>query len=94
MTLPPSTARLFAHEDQQLLLAPSGRGLLIARLLEEGDGEDLRWLLAEVPESELRAWVARHGGRKLSRRSRAFWADVLGTPAGEPAAFAAAVWPL
>ena len=70
------------------------RGLLIERLLEDGDGDDLRWLSTVVDESALAAWVARAGARKLSRRSRAFWALVLGVEAAPPAATAVALWPL
>lgn len=92
MSIPAATARLFAHEDLASLQAPAGRGLLIGRLLEEGDGEDLRWLFAELPEAEIAAWLAQRGDRKLSRRSRAFWSSALGVPSGEPAV--TALWPL
>jgi hypothetical protein len=51
---------------------------VIARLLEDGDSTDLAWLCEAVPEAELADWLGRHGGRKLSRRSRAFWEVVLG----------------
>jgi hypothetical protein len=53
---------------------------VIARLLEDGDGADLAWLCEAVPEADLAGWLVRHGGRKLSRRSRAFWETVLGAP--------------
>lgn len=92
MTIPAAAARHFAHEELESLRPPSGRGLLIGRLLEDGDGEDLRGLFSEFPEPEIAAWLARRGARKLSRRSRAFWTHVLGTPVGEPAG--AALWPL
>jgi hypothetical protein len=91
--LPARTARLFPHEVVEQLPA-DGPGLVIARLLEEGDGEDLRWLARATGEAELAAWVRRRGGRKLSRRSRAFWVCVLGVPAPRPAAAAAELWPL
>jgi hypothetical protein len=91
--LPARGARLFPHEVVDELPA-RGRGLLIARLLEEGDGEDLRWLAGAVSESELAAWLRRHGGRKLSRRSRAFWECALGVTAGPAAAGAPELWPL
>lgn len=54
---------------------------MINRLLEDGDGADLAWLCEEVPEADLAGWLRRHGRRKLSRRSRAFWEIVLGTAA-------------
>lgn len=71
-----------------------GRGALLARLLEDGDREDLRALATLVGRDAIAAWVARHGRRRLSRRSRAFWstAFALETPAASPAA--EALWPL
>ena len=68
--------------------------MLIARLLEDGDAADLAWLFGRFPESEITDWLARHGGRLLSARSRAFWEDVLGRPAGPAHPEAAALWPL
>ena len=94
MTLPERTARLFAHEDLNALTRPEGQGLLIGRLLEEGDGEDLRWLFSQVPAAEAKAWFAVHAGRKLSRRSRAFWSAVLDSAPGPINDGAAALWPL
>lgn len=71
-----------------------GRGVLLARLLEDGDRADLRALAAVVGGDAIAAWVARHGRRRLSRRSRAFWSTVFAreTPAASPAA--EALWPL
>ena len=89
--LPEHTARLFPNEDVE---SAEARGLLIERILEDGDGDDLRWLTAEVAESELADWVTRAGGRKLSRRSRAYWSQVLGVDSGTAAASAATLWPL
>ena len=89
--LPERTARLFPDREVPSI---EGRGLLIERILEDGDGEDLRWLSTEVPEADLAAWVARAGARKLSRRSRAYWALVLGVESGAPVEAAAALWPL
>jgi hypothetical protein len=66
----------------------------LARLLEDGDGADLTWLTAQIPEPEIAAWLARHGGRQLSRRSRAFWAAVLDILPGPPAPGSDALWPL
>ncbi len=94
--LPERTARLFQFTEvaRQDVLSADGRGLLIERILEDGDGDDLRWLATQVAESDLAAWLARSGGRKLSRRSRAYWRLVLGVEAGPLAASAVALWPL
>jgi hypothetical protein len=85
---PEGTRRLFPHYDEV------GDSLLIARLLEDGDAADLAWLFARFPENEIADWLSRHGGRLLSGRSRAFWEDVLGRPAGPVHPEAAALWPL
>jgi hypothetical protein len=50
---------------------------VLALLLEDGDRADLAWLCRQLPEGALAAWVERHGARRLSRRSLAFWAVVL-----------------
>jgi hypothetical protein len=73
---------------------PAARGALIARLLEDGDRADLAWLGRAVGREALAAWVARHGSRRLSRRSRAFAAVALGVadPGSDPRA--EALWPL
>jgi hypothetical protein len=68
--------------------------LVIGRLLEDGDGADLAWLCEAVPEEELAAWLERRGGRKLSRRSRAFWEIVLDRRAGPAAESGDLLWPL
>lgn len=98
MSLPAGARRLFAHWDGEDLAPERASSLLIPRLLEDGDAADLAWLLAAFPEPEIAAWLARHGGRQLSRRSRAFWEAVLGVAAGPPVPEdrpeAKALWPL
>lgn len=80
MTLPPAARRLFPGYDESLLTAPGGRGLLLARLLEDGDRGDLRWLFATVADDEVRAWLETEGQRQLSRRSQALWRLHFGLP--------------
>lgn len=66
----------------------------VARLLEEGSREELRQLLDRVGADSLRDWFLRHGARVLSRRSRAFWAEVwLGRPL-ESSELSRQLWPL
>lgn len=89
MELPPETRRLFPGCD----LKP-GLPFVIARLLEDGDEADLRWLTRHVPESELAAWLESRGGRQLSLRSRAFWEAVLGRRAGGESPIRKDLWPL
>lgn len=84
MKLPPATRRLFPSHRAEDLLRGTGRGLLVGRLLEEGDRRDLAWLTAEIGEQTLADWVERRGRRQLSRRSLAFWSRLLDTPRAEP----------
>ncbi len=53
---------------------------VLARLLEDGDRADLGWLCARLSADALAGWVERHGARRLSRRSLAFWAVTLDRP--------------
>lgn len=89
MEIPPETRRLFPGYDSN-----PGLPFVIARLLEDGDAADLRWLTRNVSESDLAAWLESRGGRQLSVRSRSFWEVVLGRPAGGEAAIRKDLWPL
>ena len=94
MSLSEGARRLFAHWEEEDLTPERAPSLLIARLLEDGDAGDLAWLLETFPEPEVAAWLARHGGRRLSARSRAFWEVVLGVEPGPAFREAKALWPL
>jgi len=95
-TLPAGARRLFPYHAPEELTAERAPGLLIPRLLEDGDAADLAWLSGAYGEERLAAWIAARGGRQLSRRSRAFWAVVLDASPSEPppARAAADLWPL
>jgi hypothetical protein len=95
VVVPEHTLRLFPGLDAAELAGPEApsRDLLIGRLLEHGDGEDLRWLAATLGETALAEWLERHGWR-LSRRSLPFWELVLGRRAPARPAAAAELWPL
>ncbi|MDX1999495.1 MAG: hypothetical protein SF066_17390 [Thermoanaerobaculia bacterium] len=90
MTLPEGARRLFPPD---LAVLPEG-DFVIERLLEEGDSADLRWLASHRGEAALGEWFGRCGGRRLSRRSRAFWALVLDRAPSLPAPGAEELWPL
>jgi len=89
LEIPTETRRLFPGYD-----SPPGLPFLIARLLEDGDEADLRWLTRNVPETDLADWLEQRGGRQLSLRSRAFWEAVLGRPAGGEVPVRRELWPL
>jgi hypothetical protein len=88
------TRRLFPHYEDEALDLRHGRSLILSRLLEDGDGDDLSWLTANVPEEEIAEWFGRHGGRQLSARSRELWRVVLGQEPGPVHPEARALWPL
>jgi hypothetical protein len=82
---PSSLQRLFPDSAAGLLSEPANP-VVIARILEEGEEADLRWLTETLDEGELGRWLEARGGRQLSPRSRSFWCLVLGTapsPASE-----------
>jgi hypothetical protein len=90
--LPTTVARHFP--DGVALGDPLGRSLAIGRLLEDGDRADLAWLAAVVDRAEIAAWLDRHGARRLSRRSRAFWFTAFDRAPQAAPANAQALWPL
>lgn len=87
---PEGTGRLFPHG---VPLDEAHRGNLIARLLEEGDAADLRWLVEQIGEGKVADWLRRDGGRALSHRSRVFWELVLDAEAGGGHRRAGDLWP-
>ena len=93
-SLPHSTHRLFAHYRDRDLLAEENLDFVIGRLLEEGNGDDLRWLTTVVTEPELARWLALRGDRQLSRRSRCFWELTLETSSREASLGSIQTWPL
>lgn len=90
MTLPVGARRLFAGD---LELDPDS-DFVLERLLEAGDSEDLGWLVARRGEGDLATWLGRAGGRRLTRRSRAFWALVLDREPSPEVSLAQELWPL
>lgn len=93
MKMPADARRLFPHYEDEALDLRHGRSLILSRLLEDGDGADLAWLMANVPEEEIAEWFGRHGGRQLSARSRELWRVVLGQEPGPVHPETRALWP-
>ncbi len=90
--IPSGTDRLFPHHRAEEALASPN--FLIGRLLEDGDGADLRWLFASHGTAAARDWFALRGERQLSSRSRAFWTLILNQQTGLAVATAEELWPL
>ncbi len=65
-------ARLPDHYDPAGVDPERHAPWLMASLLEEGDSEDLRWLVARFGVDRLGRWVSDRGERQLSTRSLAF----------------------
>ena len=84
--LPPAARRLFgdpgtdAGPEVPPLDAAAPDPHVLGRLLEDGDRADLTWLGRQLSADELAGWIERHGARRLSRRSLAFWAVALDRP--------------
>jgi len=92
--LPATVRQRFAGYAEHELRAPAHRDFLAARLMEEGSGGDLRWLVRTIGRDALASLLERRGGRALSRRSRAFWERVLGVRSAPPHPLAHELWPL
>ena len=94
ISLPAAVRERFSGYDDAELSAATHRDFLIARLMEEGDGAELRWLVRTFGRDALASLLARRGGRALSRRSRAFWERLLGVRSAAPHPLAHELWPL
>jgi len=92
--LPGAVRDRFPGYAERELLAPEYRDFLVARLMEEGSGEELRWLVRTLGREALASLIERRGGRTLSRRSRAFWERVLAARNAPPHPLAHEIWPL
>jgi hypothetical protein len=92
--LPPGVARRLTPGVAIDLDDPAGRSAVIGLLLEDGDRNELAWLASTFERGELHRWFVRHGGRRLSRRSRAFWSATFDLPAPKAPWIAREIWPL
>jgi len=77
--LPKSLAHLFPEYDISRLNAGRDRTLIMARVLEDGGPDEIKWAFKRYDRKELAGFVAADGARLLSPRSLRLWSLVLGT---------------
>ena len=85
--LPPELARYFWEYDPASLDLVRSRHTVIRRLLESGDWDATRWLIQNVSEDELRAFLVRRAGRGLTPKRLRYWGVILGLPRDEVTAW-------
>ncbi|MBI3922122.1 MAG: hypothetical protein HY318_11945 [Armatimonadetes bacterium] len=73
MTEPQSIAWLFPEYEFGGMDPETHAGVIIERLLEHGNWDELRWLFETYSEARVADWVRGHGFRLLSKRSFALW---------------------
>jgi hypothetical protein len=56
------------------------RDLIIARLLDRGDWEAVKWLRTRLTDRELKNWLLNHRGAGLSPQKLRYWQLVLELP--------------
>jgi hypothetical protein len=78
--LPELLRPLFWDHDFEQLKWPHHRDLVIARILQRGGDDAIRWLLRTVSEEDLRGWFFRTSGRSLDPRRLRFWQVMLDLP--------------
>jgi hypothetical protein len=71
---------LFWDYDFADLTWESDRDLIIGRILAAGNWDALRWLKRQLPDPELRIWLAHRRGAGLSNRQLRFWELILDLP--------------
>ena len=75
--LPVSTAWLFPEYNFATMDVRKHRYVIMERILERGDWNEVNWLFEQYHTRGVRAWIRRWGFRALSRQSFALWKLVL-----------------
>jgi hypothetical protein len=75
--LPGRLKPLFPEYEAKSLNAGRHSMLIILRVLESGEREDLGWLLKRYPAREIRRVIEEEGSRLLSPQSRRLWSLVF-----------------
>jgi hypothetical protein len=71
--VPPDTAWLFPEYAFAEMDLRTHQGVIIERVLERGNWEQVKWLFTTYGEIVVTRWVRKHGFRLLSKRSFALW---------------------
>lgn len=82
-TLPALLVPLFRDYRPDTLQFQRDQGLIIGRVLSEGNWEQIQWLRRELGDTPLRCWLLENKGRTLSRRQLCFWGLILDAPPAE-----------
>lgn len=78
--LPTSLRRLFWEYDADKLIWDRDRDLVIFRVLAHGNWRETCWLLAQIGDEGVRAYLLRTQGRGLSRPQLRYWETILDLP--------------
>lgn len=67
------SAWLFPEYEFEAMNLEDHKGVIIERILERGNWDEVRWLFKVYGETHVAKWVRNHGFRLLSKRSFALW---------------------
>jgi hypothetical protein len=72
--------RYFWDYDPARLSWDHSRHTIVARLIEAGGFDAVRWLLDHLSDEELRDYLIRRGGRGIAPERLRFWGLILDLP--------------
>ena len=81
--LPELLRPLFWDYKFESLGWPMSRDLVIARVLQNGGEDEIRWLRQVMKDAELAAWIRANHGDGLDPRRLRFWQLMLDLPEEE-----------
>ena len=81
--LPEVLRPLFSDYGFDRLEWPASRDLVIARILQNGGDDEIRWLRQCVSNADLGTWIREHQGGRLDPRRLRFWQLMLDLPEEE-----------
>jgi len=80
LALPPSIKPYFQEYDFSRLAVDIHAELVIERVLNYGNLEELRWLFTQYGWSPITQWVQERGEKRLSSRRYRLWCVLLEIP--------------